>query len=177
MKRLSEDEVWYWYNKIEEQKNSGMMLITFCEKYNLNEVKFTNMKHRISYKRDSDPEGYEKLRALTKLWKSSGLRASKFAHEHNINVRYLGQMTTHLNYVAIIEKFKAQQEEKPMHFIEVKATPLSTGESPITQAPISELIEKQNDIEMIITKGVKVTISPNIDSMKIIKIIELLKDL
>jgi hypothetical protein len=43
--------------------------------------------------------------------------------------------------------------------------------------PEHEVVEKQNDIEIIISKGVKVSISPNIDSMKIIKIIELLKDL
>jgi hypothetical protein len=46
-------------------------------------------------------------------------------------------------------------------------------------APIQhhDVIEAQNDIEITITKGVRVLISPSLESMKIIKIIELLKDL
>jgi len=44
-------------------------------------------------------------------------------------------------------------------------------------APQAEVIEPRNDIELSIAQGIKVLVSPNIDSMKIIKIIELLKDL
>jgi len=49
----------------------------------------------------------------------------------------------------------------------------SNGFSP--ESP--EIIESKNDIEINIAKGVKVSIAPNIEPLKIIKIIELLKDL
>lgn len=40
-----------------------------------------------------------------------------------------------------------------------------------------EVVEAKNDIEIVISKGVKVILSPSIESQTIIKIIELLKDI
>lgn len=64
-----------------------------------------------------------------------------------------------------------------MKFVQITREKDSVSEFSTLKEPQEEFVEKQNDIELIITKGVKVIISPNIDSMKIIKIIELLKDL
>lgn len=83
----------------------------------------------------------------------------------------------HLNCTEQLSKLKNSQVDSPMKFVQITREKDSVSEFSTLKEPQEEFVEKQNDIELIITKGVKVIISPNIDSMKIIKIIELLKDL
>lgn len=171
MIKKDHDEIWYWHQKIEEQRKSGMPQKEYCDEYEVDYKKFCNMRYRIEYKRETHPELYAKSVPIAKKYLKSGIPASKFAKENNIEVRILSELVTHLGYLDIIENIK-NEKESPMNFIQVPSK-----ESLPQTAPQCELVEKQNDIELIITKGVKVSISPNIDSMKIIKIIELLKDL
>lgn len=173
MIKKDHDEIWYWFQKIEEYKSSGMKPKEYCTEYEIDYKKFSNMMYRIEYKKHSHPDEYQKLLPMTRKYMSSGAPASKFAKAHDIDIRILSEMVTHLGYTDIIESMKESKEELPMKFIEVPMISMSNGGSPIPH----EVVEKQNDIEIIISKGVKVSISPNIDSMKIIKIIELLKDL
>lgn len=175
MIKKDHDEIWYWYQKVEEFKTSGMKQKEYCEHYDVDYKKFCNMLYRIEYKRTSDPELYEKLIPVTRKYMASGAPASKFAKAHEIDIRLLSEMVTHLGYRDIIESMKEAKKEKPMQFIQVPSVQSAIARPPIQ--PEHEVLEKQNDIEIMITKGVKVSISPNIDSMKIIKIIELLKDL
>lgn len=172
MIKTDHDEIWYWYRKIEEFKASGLTNKGYCDKYEIDYKKFNNKLYRIDYKRDCDPKEYEQLVLITRKYMKSGATAANFAKANDINIRILSQMTTHLRYRDIIESMRADKEGKPMQFIQVPVMnlPMLTPQEP-------EVVQKQNDIEIIITKGVKVSISPNIDSMKIIKIIELLKDL
>lgn len=166
------DEIWYWHQKIEEFHESGMGPKDYCDEYEVDYKKFSNMKYRIEYKRFSDTELYEKSLPLARKYMKSGAPASKFAKANGIDIKLLGEMCTHLGYIDIIESMKESKDVQPMKFVQVPTMTLPH----ITQQE-HEVVEKQNDIEIIITKGVKVSISPNIDSMKIIKIIELLKDL
>lgn len=175
MIKKDHDEIWYWYQKIEEYKSSGMKQKEYCEHYEVEYKKFCNMIYRIEYRRTSHPEEYQKNLLIARKYMASGAPASKFAKANDIDIRVLSEMVTHLGYADIIESMKTKKEEKPMRFIEMPMIPMSNGGSHIPTE--HEVVEKQNDIEIIITKGVKVSISPNIDSMKIIKIIELLKDL
>ena len=49
-----------------------------------------------------------------------------------------------------------------------------------TQAPVvhePEVLRKQNDIELTISVGVKVVVAPEVGADKLVRIIELLKDL
>jgi hypothetical protein len=62
-----------------------------------------------------------------------------------------------------------------MNFIQVAT--LQSNFPAIQDSQPAEVIEPQNDLEIIIGKGVKVSIAPNIDTMKVVKIIEFLKDL
>lgn len=169
--RKDHDEIWYWHQKIEEFHESGMKPINYCDSYEIDYKLFCNMKYRIEYKRFSDAAVYKRNVPITRKYMNSGTLAAKFAKENCIDIRLLHEMATHLRYRDIIEDMKearAAKEEKTMSFIQVPQRMAIQD---------AEIVEKQNDIEIIITKGVKVSISPNIDSMKIIKIIELLKDL
>lgn len=168
MIKKDHDEIWYWHQKLEEFRTSGMAQKEYCDAYDIDYKKFGNMRYRIIYNSESKPELYAKNLALTRKYMTSGIQASKFAKEHDIDVKTLGEMQTHVGYLDIIEKMKLDKESQAMKFVQVPQRMAIQD---------AEIVEKQNDIEIIITKGVKVSISPNIDSMKIIKIIELLKDL
>lgn len=177
MIKKDHDEIWYWYKKIEEFHESGIPPKEYCTEYEIDYKKFSNMRYRIEYKSRTHPDLYQSLIPLTRKYMKSGIPASKFAKENKVDVRVLSEMVTHLGYTDIIEKLKSEEEVKPMQFIQVppvQPRPPAGYREPMADA---EVVEKQNDLEIIISKGVKVSISPNIDSMKIIKIIELLKDL
>lgn len=172
------DEIWYWYQKIQEFHESGMEPKEYCDSYEVDYKKFTNMKYRIDFKKFTDTALYEESLPIARKYLASGDSAYKFAKANSIDINLLGQMSTHLRYIDIIERMKQaieSKEEKKMSFIQVP--PNSSVTFPIITEQEHEVVEKQNDIEIIINKGVKVIISPNIESMKIIKIIEFLKDL
>jgi hypothetical protein len=173
--KRSKDEVWYWYGVMEQFETSGMRQKEYCDQYDVHYKKFCSMRYRIIYKRDTHPELYKKLLPIGRKYLESGAAASKFAKEHDVTMNLLSEVGTHIGYLDLIEEIKHEKEPAKMNFIKVpnpQSLPSHTVES-----PEPEIVEKQNDIEIIISKGVKVSISPNIDSMKIIKIIELLKDL
>ena len=168
--------MWTWYQHLEKWKASGLSQKKFAVQKGLNYIKMINMIVRIVYKRKSDPKYYEKLMSIGTAYLESGERfSSRYANAHGIPVRHLGEIITHIHYLKIIERKKAEQSA-PMNFIQVPSVQSSQPRTPmVTQE--AEIIEKQNDIELMITKGVRVLISPNIEPLKIIKIIELLKDL
>lgn len=172
MIKKDHDEIWYWYQKIEEFKTAGMPQKEYCDEYEIDYKKFCNMRYRIEYNSQSHPDLYPTLVKVARKYMASGAPASKFAKANDVDVRILSEMVTHLGYLDIIEGIKLDKEEKPMKFVQIQHQ--GNLQSPV---PDAEIMEKQNDLEIIISKGVKVSISPNIDSMKIIKIIELLKDL
>lgn len=171
-KKIGKNEVWEWYQAIGKFEEAGMGQREYCRSNGLDIKKFANMRYRFIYKKHSDPDTYEKLMELGIKYLNSNTMASKFAKQHQIKLRHLSEICTHIGYLKIIEEIKDTKENAPMKFVQVK-------HQEIIQDVVQniELVAQQNDIEIIITKGVKVIISPNIDSMKIIKIIELLKDL
>ncbi len=208
MPRISDEEVWYWYEIFVKFKQEKITSISFCEKYNIRYADFHSKYAHIIFWMDSKPELYNKLVLLGRKFKSQPESRERFCALNNVPIKHLSRAVTHLNYLDTIERVKKlkstekrEDEEnneerdgaKQMSFIQV---PVATKEHHLTiqkppikhpnespQAPLilgaphQELLEKRNDIELTITKGIKVTISPNIESEKIIKIIDLLKDL
>lgn len=172
--KRSKEEVWYWYQVMEEYQKSGLIQTNFCKENKIDYKVFCNMRFRIIYKRDSEPQLYKKLMDIGREYMSLGYAkgANEFAKKHGVNPRHLSEVATHMGYLDMIEELKAEKEPAPMKFVQVQHQ--GNLQRPVQEA---EVVEKQNDIEIIITKGVKVSISPNIDTMKVIKIIELLKDL
>lgn len=175
--RLDDEEIWYWYQLMEEYLKQDLPPVKFCENKKINHRKFWNMYYRIIYKSVKYPEFYNKHVPIVRKYMESDLTPDEFCKENNINKSILIDMRTHLNYVDIINRLKEETRVKAMKFIEVGKRQARPVPEKHTDYCASEVIEKQNDIEIIISKGVKVSISPNIESMKIIKIIELLKDL
>lgn len=171
--KLDKEEIWYWHGVIEQFETSGMKQTEYCDQYDVDYKKFCNMRYRMIYKRDTNPDLYKNLLEVGRKYIESGMPPSKFAKAHDLEVRVLSEIGTHIGYLDLIEEIKRDKEPTKMSFIKVPNNPQairSDFEEP-------EFVEKQNDLEIIISKGVKVSIAPNIDSMKIIKIIELLKDL
>jgi len=174
--KLSDEEIWNWHNILEEQKVSGLSVVKFCKKYKHDYNRFTNLKFRLIYISLSQPQEYERLTKFTRELMASELPISKFCNLHKLNKKVIAEVQTHLNYLDIIERIKLERGDEPtMNFVQIK----STITDPIYQLnpPATEVIEPKNDIEIAITKGVRVSVSPHIDSSKIIRIIELLKDL
>lgn len=177
--KRDKEEIWYWHGIMEQFETSGMAQKEYCDQYEVDYKKFCNMRYRMVYKRDTNPELYKKLLPLGRKYIASGIPASKFAKENDIEVRILSQIGTHIGYLDLIEEIKREKQPEPMKFIQVNPGQKVTVPDPthMFPPPEHEVLEKQNDLEIIISKGVKVSIAPNIDSRKIIKIIELLKDL
>lgn len=168
--RIDDDEVWHWYNIINECNASGLNPKKFCEKRGYDYAMFCSRHSRIVWKSKTDPEMYAKVVPLGRKFLESGMRPSDFVKIHDIDIKTLSTLATHLNYLNAIEEIKSQKEPRSMQFIQIPNSP---------QVPTieTEVVKKQNDLELIISKGVKVTVAPEVGADKLIRIIELLKDL
>ena len=187
--KRSDEEVWHWHQHLQQFKASGMTPAMYCRTHKLNDKTFSNLKFRMEYIKDSNPELYAHWVPITRQYMASAQSAAEFAKEHKIPINKLCEMGTHLAYVDVVERLKLEKEDASMQFIQVPNPRAIRSESAAqnpypdrlpaesAQSAEPEVIQPQNDLEIIISKGVKVSISPNIDTMKIIKIIELLKDL
>lgn len=180
--KLADKDIWFWYQHIVTQKASEVTAPTYCTEHGLDYKKFTNMRYRMFSTQQSRPEEYDKMVALARKFMASGLSISAFCTKHKVDKVKLTEINTHVKYHDVIDRLK-KENQKPsdtMHFIALdpKASTTMPSQQYLNQfAPPAEVVEARNDIELVITKGVKVMISPQVDSMKIIKIIELLKDL
>ena len=181
MLKTSNDEIWYFHTHCEKQLASGLGIKNYAVEAGIDYKKFSNFRYRIVYKKYSDPKTYSKYVDLYDKYTKSGATVTAFSKEHGIRKRLLDEMITHKKYLSQIEYISLQSKEAiettntrepAMNFVQIAAQPQEV------QPPMeAEVLEQRNDIEIIISKGVKVSISPNIESLKIIKIIELLKDL
>lgn len=172
MIKNTDEDIWEWYQHIENWKKSGLPQKKFAESVGISYNKMTNMIFRIIYKATSDPKTYAKLVKFGRSYLESGSKfSSQYAKDNGIMPSHLSEIITHLNYLDIIERMKKEKESQ-MNFIQVPTMnlPMLTPQEP-------QIMEKQNDLEIIISKGVRVSISSNIETMKVVKIIELLKDL
>lgn len=173
--RLSDEEIWFWYTAIIDQSKSNYTVTPYCKKNNLDWVKFTNLRASIFSCRESKPKEYKDMMVWAELFADSGLKISDFCKENGVNKDKLSSMMTHLEYQKVIERMKKQKEitdDSELTFVQIK--------SPEPKKPIVVEASHQvtrNDIEIKISSGLRVIISPEIESVKIIKIIEFLKDI
>ena len=174
--KLSDDEIWKWYEIIEAQKKSTLSIIKFCANYELDYKKFTNMKYRIVYTSYVRPDEYALSTRLAREFINGSMNLTDFCRINKINRSLICEAQTHIHYLDALERLKLERGEvQPMKFVQIN----KSISEPNHQAPSSEpeVIEPKNDIEIAITKGVRVIISAQIAVPKIIRIIELLKDL
>ncbi len=172
---IPDKELWKWYILLEKHRTYGGTIAMFCADNGVSPKNFWNARYRIEYKFYSDPVYYAKLLPIAELYtkETNGIRVC--AVNNDVPAGDLRSMVYHLNTLERIERLKLKYGtssnliEKPMDFFQVPR--------PEYQEPTSELLVKRNDIELNISIGVKVVVSPEISSEKLIKIIELLKDL
>lgn len=182
-------EVWFWYEMIEKYKNSYLPKPQFCQENKLEPKMFQNMYYRIVYKEDSNPEEYHRMIKLANKFIESEDKLKDFSKKHMVTDSQLSSTITHLSYKRVIDRIKESKipkSETASGFIEVpqniESKPFAPNQLKLIECPpnpptLPEVVEKKNDIEIIIQKGVKVCISPNIEPMRVIKIIELLQEL
>ena len=181
IKRTNE-EILEWYEILERWRASEMGRVEFCKQNNIPLGRFANMKRNLYLCKYEKPDLYKTLIELAEKYLSSGKTSRQFSEEYNIDQIILGNAATHLKYLRLLEE---AQKESGMNFVQIdnsskdfdKTDYSQDVRNEIQEEVHEEVIEKRNDVELMITKGIKVIISPNIDASKIIKIIELLKDI
>lgn len=187
----SDDEVWFWYQTIKKIKKEGSSAQRYCKEHGLDIKKYWNLKRRMFFIKDSEPEHYKELMNHVVKCRQSFSTIRGYSKKHNIKYTLFVDANNHYGYLQIIERLEkehANDKEGEMSFIPVPASATKlVRQTKIIKPPFDnnqsedehegEFLGARNAIELVITKGVKVSVSPDVDSMKIIKIIELLKDL
>lgn len=173
-------------------ENAGLPPIKFCEINNINYKSFSNFKYRVQGPNFNDPEQYDRNIQLAIKWRSSGIPKADFARRHNLNPNKFADIFAHMKVKSHYEEYKNKmdeieinnnREQDSMEFIKIspgenKQSAIErTSVLPVSKSTETEVLEPRNNIELSITQGVKVIVSPEFPSEKIIKIIELLKDL
>jgi hypothetical protein len=170
----------------------------YAEANGLDKYKFAFMKYRFHYKKYTNPEEYYRVLPIGQAYINSDLSKPKFLNKYayDIQTSILTAVGSHVNHLNIIERIKREKglalddetpipppapiqsepDSKGMSFYQVPSSK-AIAEHVELEPDHAEILQKQNEIEITINQGVKVIVSPHIDSMKIIKIINLLKDL
>lgn len=181
--KFEEETVIFLYEKVEEFNQSELSEKEFCNRHNLSFSTFKNFKYILNFDKRIN-KLKEKYDHYLEEAKREGCSIRGIAAKYNLNKTEIGLYNIYLKYKKIIANYLNSKNtiEQPMSFVKVKAQePIATHEMnhhPIQiQSKEPELMEKQNDLELIISKGIKVIVSPEIDSMKLIKIIELLRNI
>lgn len=188
----SNDEIKFWYDHCEGQKKTNFSLVNYCHKNKLDSKLFSNWKQRFNPWHGKYKMAKEREIELAELYQATNPPRNYFCNKHGLPVHRLSIILAHLGYMERLKEIydedineskqkldvevpehENQPERQSMQFI----TRTEEMALPIPHAPMAEVIEEQNHIELTITKGVKVTLSPEFPAEKIIKIIELLKDL
>lgn len=173
--RTPDEEIWKWYQHLEKCNSTGSTIHQYCRDNNLDIKEYYFFSRRIKYIKDSKPVLYMKLIESLQEFESTDMTLKDYAKTKNIKKWHLEEVRVHLCFLESIERMKNNSPEQKMTFIKAPTIIAKTKEE--TPPSDGEVIVKQNDIEINISKGVKVCIAPNVESIKIIKIIELLKDL
>lgn len=192
MLRVSDKDVWEYYCHHQKMIKEELTIKQCCDKYKIHLGRFISFVTRYRFKKLCDPTYHKVLvdavRDMQKQYKGTVI----YARENNLNYDHLAAAQTHVMYVDKIEELKIKHgykleevyekskyklvdaitidEQKPqkMNFLQV---------NPQKNIQEVEVIHPKNDVEIIISKGVRVIISPNIEPLTMIKIIELLKEI
>ena len=190
--RADKQELIGWYKHVLEQRRSGLSPSEYCRKNKLFPGTFNNKRWRFFNCQKNNPQQYQIYLEACKRFQIKKendryLTSKLFCIENNLVLTKFVEFLAHMNYLKLAEEFLVSepdyrtkelvQKKQESNFIQLKA-PVKQEIAPVVeQLKEHEIIEAQNDLEIQITKGVKVLVSPQIDSAKILKIIQLLRDL
>lgn len=181
MIRESDETILFWYNEIQKMNEGNLKPSFYCKVHNLSFAKMLKMINRIEYTSKKKPEEYNELLLKGHEFIKSKKTAKSFSKSSGLSMQVIKDISLHIKYNKIIDEMKNKKlidEPKQMLFTQVPIVkPEILHKEATPQLVEPDVIEAKNDIELIISKGVRVIASPQLDPMKIIKIIELLKDL
>jgi hypothetical protein len=191
--RTKDEDIWFWYNKVLEQKRSPLRNRDFCKKHGLEYKKFGNMKYRILFIKDSRPVLYESLLDLARRLNNSGMGIGEFCKMHNADPGVISEARTHLKYLEAIKRLTPKPEVKPEQdsvFIEPNTEKFNQDEMVVDKNDVgatSQTLQKvwkwspmtikppRNNLEIRVTEDIKIIVSHKLDSRKIMEIIDFLK--
>lgn len=206
MIEATNDEIKFWYDHLLKNKKQKLKGEVYAHRNNLSPKALVNWKQRFNpwsgkfkLQKDRELELYD-------LYKATGSPRASFCAKHNLPMHRLTLVGTYLEYKKRLEQIYGEnvpslvpdkinieipQEEympEPEPITTFRAfTPIPTVCDAVPRPPFQppqtqitqshEVIEAKNDVELSLKKGVKVILSPEIDTSQIIKIIEFLKEL
>ena len=180
---LDSEEIWKWYTIVTYCINTRQVESKYCQDNGLNYSTYVSRKRIILSHKYTKPNQYEKDVNFYNEFKKTDMSCVDFCNRDDckisgFNANRLSHIINHIKVIEIIEKFKREgrlvEQEDPMNFLPVKPKVNRI----VPNQEISHSFESaQNEIELKIKEGIRVIISSNVESRKIIKIIELLKDL
>lgn len=181
--RHTDEFIWEWYQRFEHMKEIGMGQPEYCKKNNISLTLCRAMSWKIIF-RSRSGNSYKKLMELAKAYNPEEMTKVEYAQLHKISKCQLNETMAHIRALEAIERMKNKlaSESNEMKFIAVNPTGTWSNKAPAPKLPHlpyqePEVVPKQNDVELIISKGVKVVVAPEVGADKLIRIIELLKDL
>lgn len=184
MSKIKEEMVVFLYQQFKELRKSELTMKDFCKLNGIDFVQMNNFKYAWIHSKCKDPQFLKTMEQIVKEAKETRTAIPNLFEKYNTNKSEVSLYKRHMYYRKVIENYEKQnievKENPSMNFIKVPEKPIPKLKKEleiIKQEPEPELIEKQNDIELIISNGVRVIIPPNFRAISVIKIIELLKDL
>lgn len=179
--KRSNTEIKFWYDMVVKYQGSSMPFEYFCKKEGINYKTLKNWMYRMNPWTMKFKDKKEEEIQLAELCIAEEQNHESFCKYNKMDIRRLKRVITYINYMKKInvnynEQKESKEEnpviksleptEKTMKFVEVEPDPVH-----------QELITPKNDLELIISKGVKVSVSSEISSEKLITIIEFLRNL
>lgn len=156
---ISEDEFWEWYLVLEGWKKSNLNIFQYSRTKGIEKNKLYNMNYVINYHANHEPEKFEEYKEIARKYLLSGMSAREAVDAYGINRNVLIKTSLYIRYQEIIEK-KLKGEEGVMKFIAVPKVFEPENAPAPTHEP--DVLKKQNDVELIISSGVKVVVSPEV---------------
>lgn len=186
--RAIPEEIIYWHNLLLELKSSGKSIAKFAHEKNINEFDINNKRYRLEYKKYSEPQWYKKTLPLVREFMNEDLSAKEFSDLYGIKEGVLNDFVLHLQYIDIVESQKNStenpQEYQPnspmekMKFIQAPMQKPPDEKKSIEPTSTHQVVEVQkHTIELKIQQGITVTVSSEITSETILKIINFLKEI
>lgn len=133
----------------------------------------TKYNYAMKYHRNN-PEVFEEYSKHIAIIRKENLTVRSYAAKHNLNIATLKVCAKNIRYREIIEKYKKEKEKEEMNFIPVNQEEKKREE--VVQ-PVKPQVSPVNNIELSISTDIKVFVSKDVPTDKLIKIIDFLKGL
>lgn len=176
--RTKDEEILYWYRIMRQFSQEKTRPYLFCQKHNLDRLVFDRRRRLILYEEIKGSKAYNEELSHYNEQQNSGLSQSEYCAKVNKHKFYLHSMSAHMSFMERVNLLlnednldKTGKVDEPMSFIKAPAV------IPTQSIPQQELITKKNSIEISISEGIRVLVDEGVCSTKILKIIDLLRDI